>query len=177
MVLDRDYPFSSLQLKILAVSFAACIAFGFALFGGFIPGLRPSPSGPLETSIDGRPYYLEVVPISVPWFANSSAPWNVTFHNVTFELRATHWYSGGGGWIVGNGTERNGSRSTFALGGYGQNGTRATLYLSPDRVFAVSWVGGVFAGATLQVMVEVAYSPVTVSPPLAIGLPLFGSSP
>jgi hypothetical protein len=168
MVLDRDYPVSSLQLKILAVSFAACIVFGFALFGGFLPGLRPSSSGAPETSIEGRPYYLDVVPIAVPWFANASAPWNVTFHNVTFDLRATHWYSGGGGWIVGNGTETNGSRFSFVLGGYGSNGTRTTLYLSPDLVFGVSWVGGIFAGATLQVMVEVAYAPVSPAQLLSI---------
>lgn len=136
---------------------------GIALFGGLIPGLRPNYSAPATTTIAGHLYYVDSSPLLVPFFSNSTSPWNVTFHNVTFELRLTNWYSTNGGIVHGNGTEANGTRYAFALGERLPNGSRPALFVSPDSVFAAAWTGGWFGSLSIGLMVEVSYPPTVVS--------------
>jgi hypothetical protein len=158
MVLDRDYPTTPLQRRVLAIGLVVMIAIGIALFGGFLPGVKPNFSPPSTTTLNGHEYFVEATALHGPLFSNSSAPWNVTFHNVTFELRLTNWYSLWGGIVHFNGTEANGTRYMFALGQVLPNGSRAMLYVSPDSVFAAWWLGGLLAGPSVQLLVEVSYS-------------------
>ncbi len=159
MALDRDFPMTLTQVRVLVVGLAAMAAIGIALFGGFLPGLRPNYSAADITTVAGHRYYVESSLLSTPVFANSTAPWNVTFHNVTFELRLTNWYSLQGGIVHGNGTEANGTRYAFTLGELLPNGSRSTFFLSPDLIFAASWTGGWFGGPTIGLLVEVSYAP------------------
>jgi hypothetical protein len=156
MVLERDYPMTRTQVRVLVVGLAVMAAFGIALFGGFIPGEKPNYAQPTIDTINGHRYYVEPTLLHYPVTvgANSSAPWNVTFHNVTFELEVTGWYYLTGGIIQGTGVEPNGTHYSFALGVL-PNGSRPTLYLSPDGVFGAEWTGGWFGPVTMLLLVAV----------------------
>ncbi len=151
------------QLRVLAIGLGVMAVVGIALFGGLIPGLRPNYSAPATTVIAGHLYYVESSPLLAPFLSNATAPWNVTFHNVTFELRLTNWYSVTGGIVHGNGTEANGIRYAFTLGERLSNGSRPALFVSPDSVFAAEWLGGWLGGSSIGLMVEVSYAPAAVS--------------
>jgi hypothetical protein len=151
--MDRDFPMTHRQTVILVAGLAVMIAIGVALFGGLLPGIHPNFSSSFVT-IEGDQYYFEETPLQIPIFVNYSAPWNVTFHNVTFELWLTSWYSALGGEVNGIGTELNGSHHSFVLGGPSPNGTRASLFLSPDREWGVGWPGGVLGGLEAQLYVK-----------------------
>jgi|GEM_PF-635008 len=158
MVLDRDFPMSSVQKRALVGGIVVMLVIGVALFGGLVPGLKPNYSAPSVTTWNGHEYYLEPTVLHIPLLVNSSAPWNVTFHAVTFELRLTNWYSFTGGIVHVNGTEANGSRYSFALGQMLPNGSRAMLYISPDSVFGVWFTGGWLGGIVVQLLVELSYT-------------------
>lgn len=156
MVLDQDFPISRRQAQITVVGLVVMAVSGILLFGGFLPGLHPDFSAPAIVTLDGHSYYIEPTVLQVPLpVGTSSGPWNVTFHNVTFTLWLTGWYSGPGGIVHGIGTEPNGTAYPFSLGGYAANGTRANLFLSPDSAFGCAWTGGPFGGVTAQLLVEV----------------------
>ncbi len=155
MVLDRDYPPTRRDLVILAVGLSIMGIIGILLFGGFLPGLHPSFAQNSIETIDGHQYYVLQSALLTPFLANSSGPWNVTFHNVTFRLWITNWYAFTGGIVHGVGTEPNGSAYPFALGTTNPNGSRTTLYLSPDRGFGAYWTGGPFGGPEIQLLVKV----------------------
>lgn len=153
MVLDRDYPVSRLQVVILVVGLLVMAGIGVALFGGYLPGIHPDYAQFNVVTIDGHSYHLTQSLLHTPLFSNHTAPWNVSFENVTFELWLTDWFSVTGGVVHGIGTEPNGTAYPFVLGILAANGTRQTLYLSPDAQFGVSWRGGfvVFPYVTLLV--------------------------
>lgn len=158
MVLDHDVPMTPLERRILVVGLVVMAVFGIALFGGVIPGLRPNYSVSDVAILGGHSYFVGSTPLHVPTLGNSTPPWNVSFHNVTFGLWLTNWNSLRGGEVHGNGTERNGTDYAFTLGEILPNGTRTELFLSPDRVFAVSWAGGWFGGPEVELWVLQAYA-------------------
>lgn len=151
--IDRDYPMTRRQVAILVVGLAVMAAVGITLFGGFLPGIHPNLSTDI-TSIRGIQYYDEFSALHDPLFSNSTSPWNVSFHNVTFELWLTNWYSGSGGVVHGVGTEPNGSAYAFVLGTVLPNGTREQLYLSPDLDWGAWWAGGIVGGFWVQLYVR-----------------------
>jgi hypothetical protein len=153
--MDHDYPMSRQAVGVLVVGLVVMVAIGIALFGGFVPGIHPNLTAPAVVTVQGHQYYTEPTPLHIPLFTNSSGPWNVTFHNVTFELWVTNWYSATGGIVHGHGTELNGTTDSFVLGGPIPNGTRVSLYLSPDLEWGASWVGGVAGGFSAQLLVKV----------------------
>ena len=107
-----------LRTKLGAIAFVAMAVFGIVLFGGLIPGLHPNYAEPSTIEVDGQSYYW--TDYSFPWPyppANSTAPTPVAFHNVTFHVWVTNWYSPIGGVVRGNGTEPNGTSYAFRLGG------------------------------------------------------------
>jgi hypothetical protein len=148
-----------LQARVLVIGLVVMIAIGIALFGGYIPGLKPNYSAPDIRLVDGHRYYALVTPLHYPGFTNISAPWNVSFRNVTFELQCVNWYSSTGGIVVATGTESNGTHYAFVMGQTLPNGTRSTLYLSPDRVFGASYPGGWFGGIAITLLVATSYLP------------------
>ena len=152
--LDRDFPMTRTQRRVLLLGIAVWVVVGFLLFGGFLTGVKPSFSTSGLTTIDGWSYHYEYSPIRAPTFTNTSSPWNVTFFNVTFELWLTNWYSMTGGVLNGVGTEPNGSAYAFALGLPLSNGTRITFFLSPDLAFGVGWNGGWLSEAFAQLYVR-----------------------
>lgn len=158
MVLDRDYPMTRTQVRILFVGLVIMVAIGIALFGGYLPGIKPNLSGPAIAMVNGHPYYTEASPLKIPFLTNSTPPWNVSFRNVTFELSLSDWYSATGGIVRGTGSEVNGTRYSFELGELLANGSRAQLYLSPDGVFGVGWGGGWLGGFTAELLVSTSYS-------------------
>ena len=153
--IDRDFPMTRTQRRVILVGIAVWLVVGVLLFGGFLTGVKPDFSMTGLTTIDGQSYHYENSPLRTPTFTNSTSPWNVTFFNVTFELWLTNWYSMTGGVLNGVGTEPNGTAYPFALGSPLPNGTRTTLYLSPDLVFGVAWTGGWLAGYFAQLYVRV----------------------
>jgi hypothetical protein len=140
MLFERDYPMTGPQKRALVVGLVVMAAIGIALFGGFIPGIKPNYSQPTIDTIDGHSYYVEPVLLHYPILSNSSSPWNVTFHNVSFQLEMTGWFYFTGGLVQGTGTEPNGTHYSFVLGLL-PNGSRPTLYISPDAVFGAGWAG------------------------------------
>lgn len=158
MVMDRDFPMSALQKKVLVVGLAVMAVFGLALFGGFIPGIKPNYSEPTIDLVDGHLYYVEASGLHFPFLTNSTSPWNVTFHNVSFQLEMTGWFYFTGGILQGTGTEPNGTHYSFVLGQL-PNGSRPELYISPDRVFGADWGGDWFGSLSVLLLVEVPPSP------------------
>jgi len=154
MVLDRDYPMTGRQARVLVVGLVVMSALGIALFGGLIPGVKPNFSAPATVSIDGHLYYAEPTLLHYPLVGNATVPWNVTFHNVTFQLAMTDWSFLSGGIVRGTGTEANGTHYGFLLGIL-PNGSRPTLYISPDGGFGAAWDGGWLAPVTVLLLVEV----------------------
>lgn len=157
MVMDRDFPMTRLQWRVLVVGLVVLAAVGIALFGGFIPGLKPNYSQAAIVTVDGRSYYVEPSPLHYPILTNSTSPWNVTFHNVSFQFEMTGWFYFTGGILQGTGTELNGTHYSFVLGLL-PNGSRPTLYLSPDGVFGANWAGGWFGSISVVLLVEVSPS-------------------
>jgi hypothetical protein len=154
--MDKDIPMTSAQAKALIVGLIIMGGFGAALFGGAIPGLKPNLSEPNVISLDGGSYFLTTFVLSGPLFPlNHTSPQTVAFHNVSFAFWLTNWYAFTGGVVHGNGTEANGTVYSFVLGESSVPPVNTTLYLSPDRAFAVSWPGGPLAGPWVQLMVRV----------------------
>ena len=155
MVLERDFPITRTQAKVLVIGLFVMGAFGAALFGGAIPGLRPNYSAPSVIVVDGQPYYYTVVTVPTPGlFSNHSSPEAFAFHNITFHLWVTNWGSVTGGLVRGNGTETNGTVYSFVLGESVTPAVNATLFLSPDRLFGVYWSGGLLGGSAVRLMVH-----------------------
>ena len=155
MGIDQDFPMSSAQVKVLIVGLLVMGGFGAALFGGVIPGLKPNYATPSITTLDGEPYYYTTVALNWPGaLSNSTAPQPFAFHNVSFWLWVTNWGAPTGMFVHGNGTEPNGTTFSFVLGESVAPAGNATLYISPDHVFAVAYRGGVFAGPWVQLMVR-----------------------
>ena len=158
MVLERDYPMTRTQGRILVIGFAIMIAAGIVLFGGLIPGVKPNFAPPSTASIEGHEYDTALTPLHVPVTTNSTGPWNVSYHRVVFELWLSDWYSFTGGIVHGSGVEANGTSYPFELGQTSANGSRVQLYISPDWVFGVAWVGGIFGGFNARLFVEQNYT-------------------
>jgi hypothetical protein len=158
MAIDRDVPISPLQRRILVIGLIVMATFGIALFGGLIPGLRPNYAASDVGEMGGHSYYVGSTPLRVPMSGNSTPPWNVSFHNVTFVLWLTNWNSFRGGEVHGNGTEQNGTRYTFVLGEILPNGSRTQFFLSTDRVFGAYWAGGWLGGSEIELWVEQSYT-------------------
>lgn len=152
--IDGNFPMTRTQRRILIIGFAVWAAVGIVLFGGFLPGFKPSFSTTGLATIDGRPYHFEYSQVRAPLYSNYTSPWNVTFFNVTFELWLTDWYSLNGGVLHGIGTEPNGTSYPFVLGKLLPNGTRPLFFLAPDLSFGVGWNGGLFGGIFAQLYVE-----------------------
>jgi hypothetical protein len=130
--------------------YAVALGFGAALFSGSIPGLGGHISPNAE--IDGKWYYSESYALPLPQLGNNSTvPVLVLFHNVTFWIWVSDYFSPYGTYVHGNGTELNGTSYPFVLGGLASNASRATVFVSPDAKFAVAWSGELF----LQLMVEI----------------------
>jgi hypothetical protein len=129
------------QKAVLAVLVVGGIV-GIALFSGLVPGLRPNYSLPSTVLLDGKSYYWEdvAVPYPIPPL-NYSEPVRTVFHNVTFYLWVTGWYSPLLGFVHGNGTAPNGTAHAFVLGGPPAEANRTTLYFAPDGSWAASWTG------------------------------------
>lgn len=142
------------ELKVLAVGLAVMAAAGIALFGGFLPGVKPQFGLSGVVRVDGESYYSELTPLKIPLLVNWTTPWNVTFENVTFELWLTNWYSPLGGLVHGTGTEPGGTAYPFVLGVNPTNDSRTILYLSPDGAFGADWAGGAFGGFFVQLLVR-----------------------
>lgn len=155
MSLDRDYPPSKTQVRVLFVGLAVLMVFGALLFGGLIPGLKPNYTPPATVTVDGEPYFYTSIPLNFPAIlSNHTSPQSYTFHNVSFQLWVTNWYGPSGGLVHGNGTEPNGSVYSFVLGESSSPSVNASLYVSPDRLFAVSWSGGLLGGPWVLLMVR-----------------------
>ena len=155
MSLDKDYPMSRTQARVLVVGLVTMAVIGGLLFGGIIPGLKPNYSEPATVTIGGESYYYTQVKLQSPaLFSNSTTPQAFLFHNISFFLWVTNWNSFTGGLVWGNGTEPNGTVSHFVLGQSKNPPVDVDFYVAPDRAFAVSWPGGWFAGTTVRLMVR-----------------------
>ena len=156
MSLDRDYPMSRTQTRVLLVGLALMAVVGGLLFGGVIPGLKPNYAEPATITLDGEPYHYTTVKVRSPsLFSNTTSPQLFRFENVSFYLWVTNWDSVTGGLVRGNGTEPNGTVSSFVLGISSNPPVNADLYISPDHVFAVAWPGGLLAGPWVRLFVRV----------------------
>ncbi len=156
MRIDQDYPITGTQAKALIIGLVVMGAFGAALFGGAIPGLRPNYTQPTTLLLEGEPYYFTLVSLTFPAFLlNYSLPESFAFHNVTFVLWVSNWNSFSGGLVHGNGTEPNGTVYSFVLGESVNPPLNTTLFLSSDRLFAVYWPGGLLGGTSVRLMVRV----------------------
>jgi hypothetical protein len=156
MGMDRDFPITAAQAKVLIVGLLVLGGFGAALFGGFIPGLKPNYSAPNILVLDGERYYFTTYFLSTPLYpTNFTAPESVSFHNVSFAFWVSNWFGPTGGLVHGNGTETNGTVYSFVLGMTSNPPVNTTLFLSPDRWFAVYWSGGILAGSWVHLMVHV----------------------
>ncbi|HTW39330.1 MAG TPA: hypothetical protein VMF04_00480 [Thermoplasmata archaeon] len=131
------------RVVTIVVAYALAIGFGVALFTGSIPGL----GGHFTTNsnIGGHEYYTDEVYVPTPTFGDrSTSPSSVVFHNVTFWF----WLTGWGVWsqtlLHGNGTEANGTSSSFAVGNPSLNDSRTDVFLSPDLRWGAAWGGGWF---------------------------------
>lgn len=144
------------QTKVLVIGLVVMVVFGAALFGGLIPGLKPNYAGTDVTELNGVQYYFTVVYLLTPFYpANQTAPQPFVFHNVTFLLWVTNWFGFTGGLVRGNGTESNGTAYSFVLGESYNPRVNASLFISPDREFAVYWPTGVLGGPGVRLMVRV----------------------
>ncbi len=136
-MMDRDYPMTRRQVKVLVVGLVAMAVFWTALFGGLIPGLHPNYASPPIATYDGRPYYWEALQAPYPlWPTNSTSPTNATFHNATVSIRAIDWYDVGGGRLVGNVTTPNGSVYPYVLAAF------APTFTTPGGEVVLDWPGG-----------------------------------
>jgi hypothetical protein len=155
MGIDQDFPISRTQARVLVIGLVVMSAIGVAVFGGFIPGLKVSPSGPATVLVQGESYYYTTVMISLPQpFSNTSTPTVTVFHNVTFALWFIHWDWVTGALVQGNGTESNGTVYAFVLGVTGFPLQNDTLFLSPDHWFGAFWPGLSASGSSVRLLVH-----------------------
>jgi hypothetical protein len=155
MGIDRDFPMTGTQAKALIVGLLVMGAFGAALFGGAIPGLKPTYSEPKVVVVDGEPYDFTTVSLTTPTLPlDYTSPQSFALHNVTFALWVSNWFSLSGGLVHGNGTEANGTVYSFILGESTSPPVNATLFVSSDRGFAVYWPGGPLSGSSVTLMVH-----------------------
>jgi len=153
--MERDFPMTGTQGKALVVGLLVMAAFGAALFGGAIPGLKPNYSEPNVVVISGEPYDFTTVSLTTPsLLLDHTSPQSFAFHNVTFELWVSHWYSLSGGLVYGNGTESSGTVYAFVLGESADPPVNTTLFVSPDHEFAAYWPGGPLSGSSVNLMVR-----------------------
>jgi len=156
MGFDRDFPMTRRQAKVLVVGLVVMGAFGAALFGGAIPGLKPNYSAPSIVVLEGEHYYISTAFLGMPIFpGNHTAPEEFPFHGVNFTLWETNWYEYTGGLIRGIGAEANHTVYPFVLGYSFALHLNSTVFISPDRIFAVEWLGGLLAGPVVHLLVHV----------------------
>lgn len=156
MHMDLDFPMSKRQKIALVIGLLVLGSIGAALFGGAIPGIHPNFSAPVVVTLNGHRYYAEVIPLPLPFFPQNVTPAvNITFHNVTFELQLTDWYSLYGCSLVGHGTEMNGTTYSYVLGGAQAFPEHALTWISPDNEFGLWWLGGLFGKLSAQLFVLV----------------------
>lgn len=154
--MDRDFPITRSQATVLLVGLVVMAVFGAALFGGAIPGLKPNYSTPTVLVLDGQQYHFTTFFFNQPFYPlNHTSPQFTSFHNVSFAIWVTNWYSPWGGIVHGNGTETNGTVYSFELGDSPAPRVNTTLFVSPDHQFAVYWPGGVLGGFSVRLMVHV----------------------
>ncbi|HTT45637.1 MAG TPA: hypothetical protein VMH38_06440 [Thermoplasmata archaeon] len=154
MSIDQDYPMSPTQKRVLVIGLVVLGVCFAALFGGFVPGLKPNLTNPSTIVIDGESYYYSAVVLNLPLaFTNHTSPQAFLFHNVSFSLWVTNWGGPSGGLVRGNITEPNGTVSSFVLGEAVMASQNSTLYVTPDHLAAVYWGGGVFGGPRVWLMV------------------------
>lgn len=155
-MMDRDFPMTATQAKVLLVGLVVMGGVGAALFGGAIPGLKPNYNAPNIEIFNGEKYYFTTVFLNFPFYpVNHSLPHTFPFHGVNFTLWVSNWYSFTGGLVRGNGTEANGTVYSFVLGLSTSPPVNTTFYLSPDRLFGASWPGSPLAGFWVHLMVHV----------------------
>jgi len=143
-MMDRDYPMTPGQLRTTVIALAAAGLVGLALFGGYLPGLKPDYSNLGIADVNGHEYYWRVieVPAPLPGGPNYTAPEPIAVENVTFWIWVTDWYSLAGGHLHGNASASNGTEYPFVLVGGGLPGTQVTQYFSPDAEVGAGWTGG-----------------------------------
>ena len=147
MSLDRDYPLSPTQVKVTLVGLLVLGGVFAALFGGFIPGLKPNYTPPATLQIEGESFYYTTVTLAPPAvLQNHTVPQTYWFHNVSYTLWVTNWGGFSGGIVRGNGTETNGTLFSFALGQSASPPVNATVYVTPDHAVGVYWPGGILGG-------------------------------
>jgi hypothetical protein len=142
--MDRDFPMTSGQARATIIALVIAAVFGAALFGGYLPGLRPDYSTAGLVNIHGQEYYWEAVavPAPLPGIVNFTLPQPFPFHNVTFWLWVTDWGSVRGGLLHGNASLGNGTQYPFELTGFGLSPRPVTEYFSPGGFVGASWTGG-----------------------------------
>jgi hypothetical protein len=142
-MMDRDFPMTPRQAKAMVIGLLVMVVVGIALFGGLIPGLKPNYALPATVMVDGHPYYYTSV--AVPWpplGVNSTPPEELVFHNTTFWVWVTGWYSVSGGYLEGNLTLTNDSTYAFLLGGAPTAANYTIWYLAPGGGAGIAWAGG-----------------------------------
>lgn len=145
---------SRTQFRVMVIGLIVMGVIFAAFFGGFVPGFKPNYTNPSTIVIDGQSYYYTTVSLNVPAaFTNSTSPQAYAFHNVSFHLWTTNWYAPSGGLVWGNGTEPNGTTFSFVLGQSESPPRNTTLYVTPDRFFAVYWPGGSLGGLRVWLLV------------------------
>jgi len=153
--MDKDYPMTRTQVKVLIVGLVVMGGIGIALFGGEIPGLKPNFSELNVVTIDGVQYAFTLAYLPQPSIAsNTSSPQEYLVGNVTFHLWVTNWDSFSGGVVHGNGTETSGIVYPFLLGQSSAPAVNSTLFISPDREFGAYWPGGPLAGPWVHLLVR-----------------------
>lgn len=153
--MDRDYPMTRTQQRVLVIGLAIMVGIGVALFGGAIPGVKPNFSQLNDVSIDGVQYTFTLAYLShTSVTSNTSSPEEFLVGNVTFELWVTNWNSFSGGIVHGNGTESSGAVYPFVLGQSSNPEVNTTLFISPDREFGAYWPGGPLAGPFVHLLVR-----------------------
>ena len=145
-MMDRDFPMTPRDRRVLAISLAVGAVIGILLFGGWIPGLHPHYGSMEYMTVGGRSYYWTAVTVPLPNFGeNYSDPYLAVVHNVTFWYWITNWSALATSELHGNATLTNGTSYDFVLGGGPPLVPRTTQYVSPDDEVAVLWSGGIQA--------------------------------
>lgn len=138
-------PTSRREAVITVAALVIAASFGLALFGGWIPGLKPNYTVPSTVTVEGHAYYWTDYSLTFPPpLLNYTVPSSMTFHNVTFQVWVTGWYQPVSGYVRGNATEPNATTFSFVLGGPADVPGRQTLFLSPDHELGAAWNGQAF---------------------------------